>query len=817
MKRILIRIAVLLAVFLTSAVIFSRLINNETKIRTEYMAKAELPIVYMVHAEVEMNPLHGYVKPMQVTAIRDTLTPISTEKNMSIRVQNFGAEVEDIYFEVLTADGKKSLENTKVTDIVKEEDSVTASFTLQNTMLMNQEYVLQIRLRVDGRDVYYYTRIVQQDSLHTREYLDFVISFSERCLNKSDSSRLALYMEPEGDVEEINLSFMDIHTTTDQLSWGSLNPQIYYRSIPTVKELNETTATIVQEYLISAQNEEGNVELYTVNEYFRLRYADETVMLLDFERSTNEIFNPDNGVILSNGINFGICSSDISYETDSQGRYLAFVIGDELWSYDSSNGKMAQVFTFRQKDNTDYRDIYGQHQIKILSLGANGDLFFVVAGYMNRGQHEGESGAAVYHYDASSGGIEEKVFVDTTRSYDLLKEDVQEIAYVTDDQEDFYLLNDGDVYEVKLGTLAVRKIVEDMKPGCYAGSKSGKYFAYLEENEAYNSRTISICNLDTGEIRRITCGENERIRMLGYLGEALVYGIASTSDIDAQHEGDEIFPMRMVCIVNEQGETVKEYGETGVYVMGGTIADSLLTMKRARKSGDAWEEMADDHIIDSNGGESESGISTQFSKRKQTEMVLLVGSDFEQKTPQVVRGRMVVDDQQRTVSIEAREHPEERYYVYAKGHLNSIYQNANTAIVQADALFGVVVDQNQQYVWERGNRATAAEIPMDQVPRCILEGRMDIGYLQEQLPDKRVLDLSGCGMESILYFISEGNPVLADTVEGVFVLLGYDQWGNIRFYPPGGEESSLRSDEDSLALFEQSGNVFIGFLDKNET
>ncbi len=816
MKRIIIHGSVLLVIFVASVAVFSALFNNETKMRTEEMEKATLPIVYMVHGDVEMNPLHGYVKPMQVTAVRDTLTPISTEKNMSMRIQNFGASVEEIYFEVLSADGKESLENTKITDISYGDEETTASFTLQNGMYMNREYVLQIRLRADARDIYYYTRVVQQDSLHTKEYLDFVISFSERCLTRTDADALALYMEPEANTDEINLSFMDIHTTTDQLVWGSLKPQIYYRSIPMIKELNETTATIVQEYIISAQNEEGNTELYTVNEYFRLRYADEAMMLLDFERSTNEIFNPDNGVILENGINFGICGSDIAFQTDAENRYFAFELAGELWSYDSASGKMAQVFTFRQKENTDYRDTYGQHEIRILSLGTNGDIHFVVAGYMNRGRHEGESGAAVYHYDASSGGLRELAFVDTTRSYDLLKEDVQDIAYVTDDREDFYMLNDGDVYGVDLGTMAVRKVVENMEPNCYAGSKSGKYFAYLGENEAYNSRTICIFNLDTQEVRRITCGENERLRMLGFLGEALVYGIASTGDIDARHEGDEIFPMRTVYIVNEQGEIVKEYGETGVYVMGAALSDPLLTMRRARKVGDDWEEIADDHIIDNNGGERDSSLTTQYGNRKQTEMVLLVGGGFEQKTPQVVRGRMIVDDRDTTVSIEAKEHLEERYYVYAKGRLNGIYQNANTAIVQANALFGVVVDQNQQYVWERGNRTAIADIPIGQVPKSILEGKMDLEYLRGKLPDKRVFDLSGCDMESILYFISEGNPVLADTVEGTYVLLGYDQWGNIRFYRPGEAESELRSDVDSLDLFERSGNVFIGFLNKEK-
>ncbi len=475
---------------------------------------------------------------------------------------------------------------------------------------------------------------------------------------------------------------------------------------------------------------------------------------------------------------------------------------------------MAQVFTFRQKENSDYRDIYGQHDIKILNVSTNGNIQFVVAGYMNRGRHEGESGVAVYFYDASSGGIEEMLFVDTMRSYDLLKADVQEISYVADDQEDFYLLLDGDVYEMNLTTFETVKVVENMKPNCYAGSESGKYFAYLAENEAYNSRSIVIYNMDTKESSQITCGENERIRMLGYMGESLVYGIAEVSDIDASHEGDEIFPMRTIYIINEEGEVVKEYGETGIYVTDAVIEDKLLTMTRMRKSGHGWEEASEDHIIDNVKETDTAGITTQVSSRKQTERILLMENASAKRTPQTVRSRMIVNETERIVSIGEKEHTEELYYVYAKGRLDGIYENANTAIVCANKLFGVVVDQNQCYVWERGNKKTAAEFTLDQVPACIQKGTMDIDYLQEQLPGKWVLDLTGCDIESVLYFISEGNVLLADTADGVQIVLGYDQWGNVRLYKPGAEESDLISDEDALALFEESGNVFIGFLDK---
>ena len=813
MKKILIRILVLFLIFVGSVAGFAYIMDEETIIQTEDMKKATLPLVYMRNQDTDMNPLHGYVEPMEALTIRDTLTPISTDRAISVHIQTYGANVQDIYFEVMTIDGSQSLENTKVTDIQVDGEDITAKFTLASKIRMNQEYVLKIQLKSDGKDVYYYTRLVQQDSLHTKEYLDFVNMFSENCLNKN-ADALAVYLEPEYDVEQTNLSYMDIHTTPEQLEWGNLNPQIYYKSIPAIKELNETTATITQQYLISAADEDGNVELYTVNEYFRLRYADEVVMLLDFERTTDEVFDPDNGVITDSGIDLGITQNDISFASDSNHNYFAFEQSGELWSYDVQSGKMAQIFTFRQKGDSDYRDIYGEHDIRVLNVSAGGNVYFIVAGYMNRGRHEGESGVALYYYDASSGTVDEKLFVDTNRSYDLLRKDVEELAYITEDQSTFYMLLDGSIYQINLATMEMSTLMDGLKLGCVEGSASGQHFAYLKENDPYNSSTVAMMNLDTGKVNEITCAGSERIRMLGYLGESLVYGVADEADIDSSEEGTELFPMKQVNIVNENGEPQKEYAQTGYYVTGGEISDRLLTMTRVQKSGNDWVETSEDHIIDNVADETGIGLTTQVTDRKKTEVVLLIGAGMISQTPKVVRSSMVTETVSHTVSIPYQEDTEEVYYVYAKGELAGMYEHANTAIVKADELLGVVVNQNHQYIWERGNRATESTIPLSSIDQIILSGTMDEAALAQQLPDKMVLNLAGCNMDEILYFISEGNPVLADTTDGIRILNGYDQWGNISFYEPGAEDTYLLSDEDSLALFEKSGNIFIGFLDK---
>ena len=49
-----------------------------------------------------------------------------------------------------------------------------------------------------------------------------------------------------------------------------------------------------------------------------------------------------------------------------------------------------KVFSFRDDDSVDVRSNYDHHDIRILSVEDDGDMDFLVYGYMNRGNHEGE-------------------------------------------------------------------------------------------------------------------------------------------------------------------------------------------------------------------------------------------------------------------------------------------------------------------------------------------------------------------------------------------------------------------------------------------
>lgn len=817
-KNVVVHIIVLTAVFLAAILLFERWVNQSMPVEAETMANSTFPLVYIRNNGTSYNCLHGYASKMDVSYIRDTVTVLNNNHQLDIQIQPFDMSVENVSYEVLTLDGSESLENTRVIQLKEENNYLNATLQIQNKMLMNQEYILQIQVTAGGREIYFYTRLLLEDGLHLEEYLDFVAGFYEKCVNKTDESTLAAVVEPDGTTDQrASMASVNIHDSVSRLMWQNLNPQIYYKPTPSLVDINGTTASFVLDYRISSVNDSGVTEIYNVKEFYRLRYTDSRVFLLDFTRSTEEIFDTDAEVISTKGINLGIASSDISYAMSPGKKTAAFVQENELWSYEINSGRMTRVFGFPQKENMDYRDFYDKNSIKILRVDDAGNIWFCVSGYMNRGTHEGENGVALYYYEQASTTVEEQVFLQTMENYDRLKLDVDALSYVTDNEDRFYILLENIMYRVDLNTKTYEAVVEGIHNECYAASDSNRYFAWLKEGERYNSGTLYRMDLETGLVQEISCGADERIRPVAFMGEDLVYGTAKTSDLDLAHEGDQIFPMYRLTIVNTEGEEVKNYQPDGSYVLKTEKTENMLVLTRAVKQGQTYTETTNDSIVSSDTKEDvEYGAATQEAVRKGGETILRVGQSLSDKKVQTVNAKMLVGEGTGTIQIPANQNHEQLYCVYAEGSLESLWTSAGEAIRRADEKVGVVVNDAKEFVWERGNRETTAQIPVENIPVAFQSGSMDTAALSSAM-GKTVLDLTGCTLEEILYFVSNKRPVLAAADGAAVIITGYDDYGNLILLKPGETETYFYGPEDSKTLFEASGNQFVTYLNGLES
>ena len=141
---------------------------------------------------------------------------------------------------------------------------------------------------------------------------------------------------------------------------------------------------------------------------------------------------------------------------------------------------------------------------------------FVVYGYMNRGEHEGEVGTAVYHYDGLVQTIEEEVFIPSDTSYEILKAQMGQLMYVNE-QGMLYLILDEKLYQVNLDSLSTKVLVEGLKENCYKISQSNQYFAWVDAEQEFASSTITLMNLNDGSTYEISESGNEYLRPLGFI------------------------------------------------------------------------------------------------------------------------------------------------------------------------------------------------------------------------------------------------------------------------------------------------------------
>ena len=112
---------------------------------------------------------------------------------------------------------------------------------------------------------------------------------------------------------------------------------------------------------------------------------------------------------------------------------------------------------------------------------------------------------------------------------------------------------------------------------------------------------------------------------------------------------------------------------------------------------------------------------------------------------------------------------------------------------------------------------TQLTLNTEDVPEIIRSGSWDKDKLQEGLGDSgTVIDLTGCSLENVLYEISAQRAVIAKTgADTSVVIVGYDAYNTWLLDPATGEVSPYGMN-DSTALFQQAGNVFISYLDNQK-
>lgn len=811
MRKKLRRILILFIIFILGVAGFSCLMNSQNTDNRTDLQTASIPCMAMKIGGMQVNRMYGYAETMQADFMRDSLTPLGTDKTLEVSITPYSQKIKSLVYEIRTSDGNKVIENNKINHFQEQEDgTLSVVFTLQKSILMDQEYALNFTLQTEEESWNYYTRLIQRAGLSTEKYVEFVNNFYTKTFEEEEKGELRTYLETDNSGGNNSFNDLNIHASLDMITWKELKPEISRPGIPSIKDINANTGSVSVTYYMTAENEKGEIERYQVDEFYRMRYDQTRIRLLDFHRNTKQVLTTEQSIVTVGQLNLGVTGKDVEYLSDKTGQIVAFVQQGDLWSYNLKTNKMSRVFSFRDLGSNDERNDYSQHDIHLVRVEKDGDMDFLLYGYMNRGQHEGCVGTAVYHYDAEKNVVEEKFFLSSTKSFEFLKQEVEKASYISK-KGYFYRVLDGNLYQFNMEDKQYTVLQENLKDDGFKVSESGRYVAWLDGMDVNNGTSITMMDMETQKQEKIQAEDGTKLRIFGFMNEDLVYGIAGDGDILGGQ-----FAMREIRIQNLKGEVKKTYHEDGYYIMDVKFQDNLLELVRAQWNGEIYENVSNSQILNNVKDKQNKNFAVVLmTTGRQANMIGLQFEGGSKQPPLIMEAKFTENMKDIVLNMEQKEENKEEYYVYAMGKLWGIYENAAAAINDADSNAGVVLNESQQYVWERGNTADKGTIAFQDIPDAVKKAPLSIAELNEEVQKQgQAIDLTGCTLSQILYQISAQRPVIVKGEGGnPKVIVGFDGY-NTYLYDPSSQTTAPMGMNDSTKAFEENGNVFICYMEK---
>lgn len=819
-KGTILKIVVFLLIFISVAALYFTLNHKEPSLPEENLDTATLPVITMHYDGLEFNALHGYTSPMEAQYMRDVITPLSSDRQLSISIYRYDNNIVGISYEVRSLDTARLIEDVALEEWQVNDSDVTAVLDISTIPEKDEEYLLIIKLTTEKHgNIYYYSRIMEQSESEISAQLDFVNNFS---LSTLDSAAFESYignLEISPSRDNTNLADVDIHSSFNNLTWGNLNVERVSQPVVSITEISGDTSCFQLKYKVRAKNDYDTYQYYNVTEFFRVRLGINTTYLYVYDRNVEQIFDPTEQNISKTRINLGLDSDlTVKYKTNSSGSFVSFVKDGSLWTMDMAENRIISIFSFEDMADGDVRMEYDQFDIEIISTDDNGDTLFLVYGYMEKGAHEGQVGVALYKYYYDNNSVTELVFVPSSKPYNILKDSVGKFAYLTEDNLLYFMIGDS-IYTVTMDSNEYVQLVTDLRPGNYIINENNNILAWHENTTIYGADSIRVIDVDAKKDFTIKAGEGEYIKAIGFIENDLIYGTARISDVYTDASGNTIFPMYKIDVLlhtsdSNQEQTTETYAKDNVYISNITITDNILNLTRLSKDENGnFTAIDDDKFVNRRAeGSDIVELTTITTELKKKECVLYFAYTVTSSNKLslvsteafsfISANKLDLNDGTDTGDI---------YYVYAYGTLAASFTDLKSAIEYADENFGMVIESSGNIMWAKITKPDLAKLSdtselISKKYQSVEAMLSDEGYTS--------YNLTGTSFANILYYGSKDIPVITYMENmGYVILSAYSSYQGVvdtlAFTSLTTGEITKMSYSDGLASVQASGNIFV--------
>lgn len=825
----------LLFIFGFSIFIFKDEIPDATAGKTiaTSLQDSTFPIISLQLGKYTVNTIHGYSSELDSGNIRESITPLDTSKSFQVKITENETKIKKLSFELRDISNNKIIETNTLTAFDSDKKDKIIKLKITEALDTSTEYGMQITLTTNlSKKINFYTRIKYYESdFFLKEKLDFVKSFHDATFNNGKDFNITNYLEPNaGD----NSTFADvtINSSYNLITWGKLKPKKLTDTIPVIKEINIETAAIEQKYYVKAETPTGT-ETYFIKEFYRIRYSGSRMYLLNFKRSMEALFNPKFISVKKNELKIGISNAeDLEITSSDKNKKFAFVRNGSLWYYNLPEYKLHKVFSFENKKKDLTREKYDQHNIKILKLNDDGTISFLVYGYINSGDYEGRVGIILYDYNPEDNRITERVYIPLSTTYEQLEQDLGSFCYVNNKNIFYFSLNDV-VYAYNIASKRYEILTENATKDNFVMLEQAKCFVWSDASNSKYAGNITILNLDNSKKLVVSSKKKQSIAVLGTIDSNVVYGYVRNKDIYEATNGEIVKPAYKLVISDCNGNILREY--KNIYVTGATVDDNVIRLKRVKKVNGSFKPAPNDDIMNQKSNKKPSiNITTRVTDKALTEKYISLPAGFLlEKKPSTDATEYVMVTENTTLHLKNTGNNIEKYYIYAYGGITTSMADPAAAIQLADEQMGAVMDNKSHIVWERGGKFLSKELsnisyPENQtssVKACTqmllqaaqhtvsvneLKGKSIISMLSKYLDQP--VNLTGCTLDEILYFVSGEKPVIGMLDNSHAVLItGYTS-STVTWMNPDTMQKTTTSIINADRMFKNAGYVFVSYI-----
>ena len=826
MKRTLQKAGILFLIFIAALVIyFVSARNTMEKENTVYtsMEEPSLPVVYTKLNGKEINCLHGYMQDMGNQAARDSISVLPENRELGIKITEYGNTITGISYEVRNLSLDRLIERTDITEWDSSEGITTAILPIQNLLMRNEPYYLTLNVSTSESQIRYYTRIVWPDNNYAYDMVSLAEEFSRKSLDYEQARELVSYLETNDTEDNSSLGHVTIRASFSHLTWDGLDVEMAGEPQVTLQEFDGIMGQVKVRYTVAITESDNTRTLVDTEDNFTMKWNEKRIYLMNYERNANEMFTGEREAFSGKRILLGITNDNMIKSVKSpKSRYLAFKTGGDLWCYDQTDNELVRIFTFDSSKDDGVRSRYDRHDVKILSVQEDGTVDFLVYGYMNRGKYEGRMGVIYYSYDAEKDTVNEKFYLASSESFEKVREDVNNLSYLSQNSM-MYLMLEGSVYGIDLKSNESLVVAQGLTKGSFAVSGDGSRIAWQDGASLYESEKVHVMDFNTAQKQEIAGAEGDFVRVLGFVGNDLIYGFSSSGDKWIVNGRTKGMPMYAMYIVDNEMQVESEYRKDGIYISDVVAEDGRIHLKRlVRLSENQYMYQDQDTIVCNqkvDDGELK-GIGYFASQDRGRVYYVQADSDLNGDKVDISAPKAFSYEFSSTIDISyastAQADTGMVFHAYGGGHYLGSSRSFSTAVDMAYGQMGFVTDGNQHIVWDRINRG-----PIRNIKSPVEEARKMTKYL-ESFDGSRMyeeglilIDAGGCSLNQILYYIDKGIPVIAYVDAGRYVLLsGYDQY-NVTLYDPQTQETTKMGLNDATEYFKVLQNDFLCALTVN--